>query len=264
MRWREWLVTGIFLALLLGAWQLASSTGIISPLRFPSPLTVATTGVTVMEDGYPTGIPLWVHAVSSLRLIVTGYLIGSALALILSLPIAWYSSLRMAAIPVIDLMRGIPALAWIPLAIALFGIGDTSKLFVVVYATFWTTATYCVDGIVRVDPRLVRVGRFCGASTVQLLRTVLLPAALPSVFIGLRVSYAIAFAVVLAAEMIGSFKGLGYLIQDARGVYRTDVVLVGIITIGLLAQATSMILQSIERRILRWRPATEAAIVYEV
>lgn len=263
MRWPSWLTTAIFFALLLAVWQAAVSTHLISPLLMPSPLTLWRTGWQVATEGYPTGVPLWVHILSSLRLAVTGYALGSALALICAPPVAWYEPLRVAAAPVIDLFRGIPGLAWVPLAIVLVGIGEASKLFILVYATFWSSLTYFVDGIVRVDPQLVRVARFCGASTRQVFITVLLPAALPSIFIGLRVGYAISFAVVLSAEMIGAFKGLGYLIQDARGLYRTDVVMVGVITIGLLAYGTATALFWLERWILRWRPPSEQVLVHE-
>jgi ABC-type nitrate/sulfonate/bicarbonate transport system permease component len=244
-------------------WHLVTSMNLVAPYLLPGPFAVWNAAVIAMTQGYPFGVPLWSHALSTLRLALAGFAIGATLAISLALPIGWYSPLRRAAEPVVSLFRGIPAIAWIPVAILIFGISDASKLFVIVYGTFWIMLTHCLDGIARVDPMFVRVAQTFGASMRQMLTTIILPASLPPVFTGLRVGYALAFGVVLSAEMIGAFTGLGFLIQDARDLVRSDLVIVGMITIGFLGYATATVLFLLERMLIPWQPRAGQIIVYE-
>lgn len=258
----DWLVTVAFFGSLLLAWHLVSSAGLVPPYLLPGPADVWNAAVAVSTDGYPFGQKLWAHTASTLRLAVSGFLLGASAAVLIALPIGWYPALYTATEPVIAFFRGIPALAWIPLAILVLGISDASKLFVIVYGTFWIMLTHCLDGIRRVDPVLVRVAQTFGASTRQILVTVVLPASLPEIFTGLRVGYALAFGVVLSAEMVGAFTGLGFLIQDARDLVRTDIVIVGMTTIGLVGYLTAKMLFSVERWLIRWMPKTRDLVVY--
>lgn len=258
-----WLVTVAFFGGLVFAWGLIGSVGLVPSYLFPGPNDVWTATLTVITDGYPFGTPLWVHTATTLRLALSGFFLGASTAVLVALPIGWYPALRAATEPVIAFFRGIPALAWISVAILVLGIGDASKLFVIVYGTFWIMLTHCLDGIRRIDPVLVHVAQTFGASTRQILTTVVLPASLPEIFTGLRVGYALAFGVVLSAEMVGSFSGLGFLIQDARDLVRTDLVIVGMVTIGLVGYLTARALFSLERLLIRWMPKTRDLLVYE-
>jgi ABC-type nitrate/sulfonate/bicarbonate transport system permease component len=258
-----WLVTAAFFVLLLASWYAIGELGLVPRYMLPGPIEVWSAAFSAMTQGYPFGTTLWTHTISTLRLAFTGFIIGAFAAVVLALPIGWYPTLRAAVDPVIAFFRGIPALAWIPIAIIVLGISDASKLFVIVYGTFWIMLTHCLDGVRRVDPLYVRVAQTFGASTVQILRTIILPAALPALFTGLRVGYALAFAVVLSAEMLGAFTGLGFLIQDARDLLRTDLVIVGMIAIGLVGYITAKFLFSVERVLLRWLPRSGDVVVYE-
>jgi ABC-type nitrate/sulfonate/bicarbonate transport system permease component len=258
-----WLVTSGFFGVLILSWHFVCLSGFVAPYLLPAPLAVWDAAITAITEGYPFGVPLWIHAANTFRLAVFGFAIGAGLAIVLALPIGWYPPLRRAAEPMVALFRGIPALAWIPIAILVFGISDASKIFIIVYGTFWIMLTHSLDGIGRVDPALVRVAQTFGASTRQILVTIVLPASLPAVFTGLRVGYALAFGVVLSAEMVGAFTGLGFLIQDARDLLRTDLVIVGMIAIGLLGYVTAKVLFSLERVLIRWRPPAREAVVYE-
>jgi ABC-type nitrate/sulfonate/bicarbonate transport system permease component len=258
-----WLVTLGFFALLLSVWEITARTGLVPRYLLPSPFDVWDAARTVMTDGYPFGTTLWAHIISTLRLALAGFGIGAAAAVLLALLVGWHRTLRVAIEPIIGFFRGIPALAWIPVAILVLGINDASKLFVIVYGTFWIMLTHCLDGIARVDPIFVRVAQSFGASRTYILRTVVLPAALPALLTGLRVGYALAFGVVLSAEMVGAFTGLGFLIQDARDLVRTDLVIMGMIAIGLVGYVTGRMLFSFERVFLRWRPPLKEIAVYE-
>jgi ABC-type nitrate/sulfonate/bicarbonate transport system permease component len=257
-----WITTAAFFGALLLLWHLVSSSGLVPPYLLPEPLAVWHAAIVAITQGYPFGVTLHRHALSTLRLALTGFAVGASLAIVLALPIGWYPPVRRATEAVVAVFRGIPALAWIPIAILLFGISDASKIFVIVYGTFWVMLTHCLDGIARINPVFVRVAQSFGASTRQILTTVVLPAALPPVFTGLRVGYALAFAVVLSAEMIGAFTGLGFLIQDARDLLRSDLVIVGMIAIGMLGYVTAKVLFSLEHLLIRWRPPAHGIIAY--
>lgn len=260
--WVGRLVTLLFFAGVLIAWSIASYAGLVPHYLLPSPVDVWRAAADIVVSGYPFGITLQAHVLSTLRLAVSGFAIGSIAAVAIGLVVGWSARLRYSLDPIIAFFRGIPALAWIPLAIILFGINDASKLFIIVYGTFWIMLTHCIDAIARVDPTFVRVAQTFGASTRQILISIVLPAALPSIVTGLRVGYALAFAVVLSAEMVGAFRGLGFLIQDARDLVRTDVVLVGMITIGLVGYLTGKLLFSVERSLIRWLPVAKEVVVY--
>lgn len=258
-----WLVTTAFFAVVLVVWHATSAFDFVPRYLLPGPIDVWNAALTVMTQGYPFGTTLWVHTLSTLRLAFTGFVIGAFAAVLMALPVGWYPTLRAAVEPVIAFFRGIPALAWIPIAIIVLGISDASKLFVIIYGTFWIMLTHCLDGIRRVDSVYVRVAQTFGASTMQILATIVLPAALPAFFTGLRVGYALAFGVVLSAEMVGAFAGLGFLIQDARDLVRTDLVLVGMVAIGLVGYLSAKALFSLEHVFLRWLPRTRDVVVYE-
>jgi ABC-type nitrate/sulfonate/bicarbonate transport system permease component len=258
-----WVATATFFALLLVAWTLLTLAGAVPRYLLPAPVDVWEAARGVMAEGYPFGTTLWAHILSTLRLAVFGFVIGAVGAVLLALLVGWNRTAHAVVEPISAFFRGIPALAWIPVAILVLGISDASKLAIIVYGTFWIMLTHCLDGIARVDPVFVRVAQTFGASMPKILRTVVLPAALPALLTGLRVGYALAFGVVLSAEMVGAFTGLGFLIQDARDLVRSDLVIVGMIAIGLVGYLSSKVLFSLERIVLRWRPPLREMAMYE-
>jgi ABC-type nitrate/sulfonate/bicarbonate transport system permease component len=155
--------------------------------------------------------------------------------------------------PVLELARPVPALALIPLAIAWFGIGELSKVFLIAYAAFFPILINVIAGFHAVDPVHVRAARSLRASELQIFRDVVLMSAFPSVVAGLRIGMGMAFLVLVAAELIASNAGLGYLIQEARLNFHTPRIFVGIIAIGLLGYALSKTLLELERRVVPWK-----------
>jgi ABC-type nitrate/sulfonate/bicarbonate transport system permease component len=154
---------------------------------------------------------------------------------------------------VITFGRSIAAISVLPLFVAWFGIGEISKIALIAFATFWVVITYAIASVKFVDPMLLRAARSMDTDTATIFRSVILPAALPRIFTGLKVGLGVAFLVIAAAEMIATVRGLGALIQEARTSFRTDITMVGMFAIGLLGYVTSKALDVLERRLMPWR-----------
>jgi ABC-type nitrate/sulfonate/bicarbonate transport system permease component len=235
--------------LALGAsWYAVTAAGIIHPFLLPSPAEVAGEAWDLTRSGV-----IFRFAAISLLRVVGGFLIGAAVALPLGMAIGRLQTVRDLCDPILELARPIPALALIPLAIAWFGIGESSKLFLISYAAFFPIVINVIAGFHAVDPAHVRAARSLRASEVQIFRDVVLMSAFPYVVAGLRIGMGMAFLVLVAAELIASNAGLGYLIQEARLNFNTSRIFVGIIAIGLLGYVLSKSLLELERRVVPWK-----------
>jgi ABC-type nitrate/sulfonate/bicarbonate transport system permease component len=233
---------------LLAGWYAVTAAGVIHPFLLPPP------GEVVREawDLTRSGVIFRFAGVSLLR-VIGGFLIGSAVALPLGMLIGRIGVIRDLCDPILELARPVPALALIPLAIAWFGIGEMSKLFLISYAAFFPVVINVIAGFHAVDPTHVRAARSLRASELQIFRDVVLMSAFPYVVAGLRIGMGMAFLVLVAAELIASNAGLGYLIQEARLNFNTSRIFVGIIAIGLLGYVLSKTLLELERRVVPWK-----------
>jgi ABC-type nitrate/sulfonate/bicarbonate transport system permease component len=151
--------------------------------------------------------------------------------------------------PVVELFRPISPLAWIPMAIIWFGIGEGGKIFVIFIATFFPTILNTVAGVKGVDPVLIRAGRVLGCdSEWAIFRKIILPAALPSIVVGLRISFGTGWAAIIAAELVAAQSGLGYLIADGMEILRSDLVFVGMAVIGIVGVLFDSVFRFLHRR----------------
>jgi NitT/TauT family transport system permease protein len=221
---------------------------------FPTPMDV----VRGMQELSQKGLLMRYIADSLLRVGV-----GYGLAVILGVPaglvLGWYPNAAAAFNPVIQIMRPISPLAWIPLSIIWFGIGNTSAMFLIFLASFFPVVVATVNGVRNVPPMFRNAGRNFGLSPEALLRRVVFPAALPQVLVGLRIALGIAWLVVVAAEMIAVDSGLGYLIIDSRNAgQRYDLVVAGMILIGLIGLGLDLMIRRMEKwKSVRWGFANE-------
>lgn len=171
----------------------------------------------------------------SLMRVTTAWVISAIIGIPLGVLIARSALAERLIDPVIELFRPISPLAWIPLAILWFGIGEAGKIFIIFIATFFPIVLNTVDGIKRVDPVLLRAGQVLGcANPIELFLRVMFPAALPSILVGLRLSFGTGWAAIIAAELVAANAGLGYLIADGMEILRSDLVMVGMIAIGII------------------------------
>jgi ABC-type nitrate/sulfonate/bicarbonate transport system permease component len=229
-------------------WWLLSVSGLIDPVLLPSPAEVVAALIESFKDG-----SLWVNIWASLLRVVQGFLLGFAIAVPVGVLMGNSRIFRGLVEPLVELVRPIPPIAIIPLAILWFGIGELSKVFIIAYGAFFPILVNTMAGFREVDPVLVRAARTLGASRWQIFRDVVLRSALPFIIVGSRLGMGLAFIVLVAAELIASSEGLGYLINDARYNFRTDRVFLGMILIGVLGLILNKVLIEIERRLLRWR-----------
>jgi NitT/TauT family transport system permease protein/taurine transport system permease protein len=164
---------------------------------------------------------------------------------------AWYKKIDLFIRPVFDLIRPVPGLAWIPLMILLFGIGITSKIVTVFLSAFVPCVLNSYTGVRQTKDVHLWVGQTFGASNFQMLMNIAVPTARPLVMTGVRVALGASWTCIVAAEMLASTRGLGYMIQQARGIYRPDIIICGMIAIGAIGAVFSWILTVIEKKVVK-------------
>jgi len=246
-RWEKYFWPIFAIALFLGLWHIGV---IVSQTRiFPAPLDV----VKGLQELVRKGL-LISYVGDSLLRVGVGYSFAIALGIPTGLILGWYPSSATAVNPLIQIMRPISPLAWIPLAIVWFGIGNASAIFLIFLASFFPVVVATVNGVRNVPPMFRNAGQNFGLSSEALLRRVIFPAALPQVLVGLRIALGIAWLVVVAAEMIAVDSGLGYLIIDSRNAgKRYDLVIAGMLLIGTIGLALDIGIRRMERwKSVRW------------
>jgi ABC-type nitrate/sulfonate/bicarbonate transport system permease component len=242
--WLSW--TGVFLV--LAAWQVIAALQLISPSIFPGPVQVAEAAVDRVPFDELAG-----HVGASLSRVAAGFAIGAALGILVGVTSGWYRWLGKVIWTPIELLRPIPPLAWISLALIWFGLGEESKIFIIFLAAFFPVVTNAFKGMVNIDPDFLRVGQTLGLRGLKLLWQIALPAALPDIATGLRVGWSLSFGSLVAAEILAAREGLGYLIMHARELGVVSIIVYGILLIGLLNLITDYLLNTfLLRRQLKW------------
>ncbi len=199
------------------------------------------------------GGELWGHIGVSLARVAAGFAIGAALAVLIG---AWVGLSRRAESylePTFQALRAIPSLAWVPLLLLWLGIDETPKVVLIALGAFFPVYLALLAGIRNVDRKLVEVGRLHRLSGVALTRRILLPAALPSLFTGLRGALSLSWMFLVAAELIAATQGLGYLLSDGRETSRPDLVIAAILLLAVLGKLSDGLLKRLETRALHWR-----------
>lgn len=190
------------------------------------------------------------HAAASLGRVTVGYILAALLALMIGLLASRTSPVGGAVRTVVELLRPIPPIAWVPLAILWFGLGDASATFIVLIGAFFPICVSTADAVGGVDSRYIEVARTLGVRRAMLVTNILVPGALPSIVSGLRVGLGIAWTSVIAAELVGTQSGLGYLIQQERLLLQGEELVATMATIGLLGYALAWVTRSAEHRVL--------------
>ena len=244
---RGWFRPTALIAVLLVIWQIAVSRSTIHLL--PSPLEVAGGIADLARQGL-----LLKYAVASLFRVTWGFLAAAVCAIPIGLTIGWYRRAEMAFNPLIQIFRPISPLAWIPLAILWFGVGDLAAIFLIFMGCFFPLVLTAINAVQSVPAVYVNAGRNFGLSRTGLVYGVLYPAVIPQLITGLRITLGVAWLVVVAAEMIAVNSGLGFLIVDARNAgNRYDLVVAGMVVIGIIGLLLDMGMRSLERvKSFRW------------
>jgi ABC-type nitrate/sulfonate/bicarbonate transport system permease component len=231
-------------------WQLAVVLSNAHVAILPPPLLTLSTFADLLLSG-----EIFVHVWASLSRVISAWLIAVIIAVPLGLAMGRSRRMEAIADPFVELFRPISPLAWIPLAILWFGIGETGKIFIIFIATFFPILLNTVSGVKGVDPVLIRAGQVLGCDTERkLFMKVILPAAMPTIIVGFRIAFGTGWAAIIAAELVAAQSGLGYLIADGMEILRSDLVLVGMVVIGILGVLIDAVFRLIGRR-YDWGPA---------
>lgn len=237
---------------LLLAWELAVAAGHLKVYQFPPPSRIARAFGEVTGTGFPTGISIWSHTLTTIRRILQGYGAALALAVPLGLVIGAFPVVDRLTAPIVVFCRSVATLSLLPLAIVWFGAGELTKVVLIGYGCFWVMLSNVIAAVKYVDPVLLRAGRAFGLKGMALYREVVLPAALPRMFAGARMALGVGFMVIVGAKMIGTIEGLGALIMEARSFYRSEITIIGMVIIGLLGFVISSGLAWAQRALLPW------------
>lgn len=233
-------------------WQGVAMAGVFREDLLPSPLAVYRAVVELATNGM-----LLQHITTSIFRVFAGFFLAGICAVPLGISLGWYRKAGSTFSPMIEMLRTISPISWIPLAILWFGIGDIPAIFIIFITAFFPILIATMHAGRHIDPILIRVATNFGAHGGRLFKHVIFPASFPYIIVGLRISLGISWVVVVAAEMVGLRSGLGYLIMDARNFMRTDYVIAGMIVIGIIGFLLDKIMLYAEKRVERHKTRLE-------
>lgn len=235
-------------SILLTAWQLASSAGLFTVVQLPPPAMVLEAAGELVQRG-----ELWTHIAISTQRVAIGFLLGGALGLVLGATVGLSRIADALLAPTIGALRAVPSLAWVPLLILWMKIGEDSKVTLIIIGAFFPVFTTVSLALRHVDRNLVEAARAFGLKGVRLLTTVQLPAVVPAVFSGLRLALAQAWLFLVAAELIASSMGLGFLLTDSQNNGRTDRLFLAIVMLAVIGKITDALLGLAQKwAVKRW------------
>ena len=246
-KWEKFLWPVLASALLLAVWHY--SVALTATQVFPSPLAVARGLAELIRKGL-----LWAYVGDSLRRVALGFGAATVLGVPFGLMLGCYPAVNQVVNPVLQMLRPISPIAWIPVAIILFGVGDATAVFLIFLASLFPIVVATVSGVSNVPSIFQRAGRNFGLTVPQLVARVVFPAALPQIIVGLRIALGIAWLVVVAAEMIAVDSGLGYLVIDARNSgKRYDLVVAAMLLIGVIGLSLDLCFRRLrDIKSVRW------------
>jgi NitT/TauT family transport system permease protein len=245
---RKWITSWIAVVVLLAAWQIVPSLGLVERTFLPPLTEVLQAWWKLAASG-----ELWTDAHVSLQRSLTGFGIALAIGIPLGLLIGWYPIAAELLSPVLAIFLNTAAIALLPVFTLILGIGETSKISIIVYASVWPVLYNTISGVRHVDPLLVKSARSLGVTHLRLFQKVILPAAVPTIFTGVRLAGAASILVLITTEMVGAKAGLGYLILNAQFNFQIPQMYAGILTVSAIGVAFNYLLLSLERRFSTWR-----------
>jgi len=243
---RAALLVAPWLAILV-LWVAVRASGLVSPALVPAPQAVLERFIELARGRL--GLDVWM----STQRVVVGVFLGVLVAVPVGFAIGWYRSVRQFVDPLINFFRALPPIALIPLVIVYFGIGEFAKIAILFYASFFSGVIVMVEGIGQISPIYVRVAKTLGASDGEIFLKVIVPLTVPHILTSIRVALGVAWATLVASELIAAQQGLGALIQNASSFFQLDIIYVGIICIGFIALAMDLALRAATRRLVAWQ-----------
>ncbi len=235
------------IVLLLAGWEALARSGTLATVAFPPFTRVFEALWALVSSGQIAGLLL-----PSLQRLAIGYLVALVLGVAFGVLMGYFRAAYALLEPITEVLRPIPSPAYVPIAILFLGLGDEMKIFTIAFSCFFPILLNTYSGVRSVDVVQINTARTFGKSAAATLRKVILPAALPQIFTGMRISLAIALIMVVISEMVASVDGIGYFILNAQRSFRVPDMYAGVITLGLLGYALNVLFVRLERRVLRW------------
>lgn len=235
------------IATILIVWCVMANRGTLNQNIMPDPSKVIDTVVTLISSG-----TLWTNLVISVARVMKGYLIAVILGVTLGILTGLSKHLERITVLLIQIIKPIPPIAWIPLVILWFGIGESGKVFLIFLGSFFNILINVYDGIKQADDKYIEVSKAMETPFFKHVFMLIVPAAAPNIFTGLRIGLSSGWMCVVAAELVSSTTGLGYMIMNARQFGQTDVIIVGMLTIGIIGKIMDSILRWVEKRAIKW------------
>ena len=246
-------VSGILLFLII--WEALVMLNLVDSRKLCGVLEVFKLFIVKLSDPNPDGAVLTVNIWSSLQVVLTGYLLAIVIGIPLGWLMGWYRGFDAFMRPIFEIIRPIPPVSWIPLTIVWMGVGLTSKAFIVFFSAFVPCLINSYTGIRQTKEVLVNVGRTFGASNFTCFWKVGIPSSMTMTFAGIKVAIGNAWATLVAAEMLAASSGLGFMILMGRSYGRVDLVILGIVVIGVIGVIISAVIGACENLVLRWKKA---------
>ncbi|GKU84720.1 ABC transporter permease [Niallia sp. NCCP-28] len=228
-------------------WEFLSDRGVISSTVLPAPSVIGATFLDLLLSG-----EIFIHVGISFWRIIQGFAIGSFLGVAFGILIGLNKGVEQATSLITGILRPIPIMAWVPVLILWMGIDESSKITVIAIGSFWPVLINVIDGIKNTDKKYLEVAKILEKNKRTFLLRVILPSALPSIFTGLRVGMDLAWRSVVGAELIAASAGIGYMMSYARELSQTDVMLAGVLCIGLVGLLLDIVLKKIQAHFIKW------------
>lgn len=232
---------------IVALWYAVRASGLINPALVPAPHQVFAKFLELSQGR------LWMDIYMSTQRVLIGVALGVLLAVPVGFCLGWYKGVRGFMDPVINFFRALPPIALIPLVIVYFGIGEAAKTAILFYASFFAGVIVMYEGIAQISPIFIKVARTLGASDAEIFAKVIVPLTIPHILTAIRVALGVAWATLVASELIAAQQGLGALIQNASSFFQLDIIYVGIICIGIIALVMDLVLRVAARRLVAWQ-----------
>ena len=255
LRYRDAMLSVIGILLFLMIWEALVMLNIVDSRKLCGVLEVFKLFIVKLSDPTPDGAVLTVNIWSSLQVVLTGYLLAIVIGIPLGWLMGWYRGFDAFMRPIFEIIRPIPPVSWIPLTIVWMGVGLTSKAFIVFFSAFVPCLINSYTGIRQTKEVLINVGRTFGASNFTCFLRVGIPSSMTMTFAGIKVAIGNAWATLVAAEMLAASSGLGFMILMGRSYGRVDLIILGIVVIGVIGVIISALIGDCENLVLRWKKA---------
>ena len=237
--------------LIISFWYISTNTGLISSQLLPSPQKVIQAFITILKEGY-NAIPFWKHIGISFYRLIVAVLLALITAIPLGLLSGYFPKFRAVIDSLVSFYRPLPPLAYYMLLILWLGIDESSKIMLLYLASFAPIYIACASSVGKVDETYILSSKSMGASDKQVFMTIILPATLPDIFIGIRTAVGVAYTTLVSAEMVAATSGLGWMVIDASRYLKSDVMFVGIIIMGITGILIDLGLKKLESRLVFW------------